>query len=257
MGLCIICQILKVFNERLFHKIGIIIDRIEILRGFFRSEKMKKYFWKAIVVAVSLFLLPVHIYAADSNTDNRKKVIGFLQDAFEAQVSLSEKDRTLEEVKEILSPYFTKQYTELFLKENLVEENGKYFTLGTDFALYYIPFFQFSQKTKIVTEKNQIYVYEFFPGNLEGPVSYESHYEGILLEEMDGQMKVIQYLNRVPETIIQLGNREQERKVVEEKKDVLLPLFLFNRAISKKPIELFSFLMELNRHTKEELLAST
>lgn len=216
---------------------------------------MKKYFWKAIIVAVSLFLLPVHIFAAASITDNREKVLDFLQDAFQAQVSLSEKDRTLEEVRAILAPYFTKQYTELFLKENLVKENEMYFTLGTDFAIYYIPFFQFSEKTRIVTEQNQIYVFEFFPGNLEGPVSYESHYEGILLEEMDGEMKVVQYLDQVPEKIIQLGNREQERKVIEKKEEAIFPLFLFNRAISKKPIELFSLLLDFNRNTKEELLA--
>lgn len=215
---------------------------------------MIKHFQKALIVAVSLFLLPVHIYAASSNTDNRDTVFEFLQDAFRAQVSLSEKDRNLEEVKELLAPYFTNEYMELFLKENLVEENGKYFTLGTDFALYYIPFFEFSDKTQLVRKQNQIYVYEFFPGNMEGPVTYENHYEGVLLEKKDGHLKVVRYLPQIPDEIIQLGNKKQEDSIFGRQVEDLVPLLLLNRSISKKPLELFSFLKDFSSYKQDEFL---
>ncbi|WP_318504972.1 DUF3993 domain-containing protein [Bacillus sp. T3] len=215
---------------------------------------MIKHFQKALLVAVSLFLLQVHIYAESSNIDKREAVFEFLQDAFQAQVSLSEKDRNLNEVKELLAPYFTNEYMELFLKENLVEENGRYFTLGTDFALYYIPFFEFSDKTQIVTRQNQIYVYEFFPGNMEGPVTYENHYEGVLLEKKDGHLKVVQYLPQIPDEIIQLGNKIQEDSIIGKQIEDFGPLLLLNRSISKKPLELFSYLKEFINNKQAEFL---
>jgi len=215
---------------------------------------MIKHFQKALLVAVSLFLLPVHIYAESSNTDKREAVFEFLQDAFQAQVSLSEKDRNLNEVKELLAPYFTNEYMELFLKENLVEENGKYFTLGTDFALYYIPFFEFSDKTQIVRRQNQIYVYEFFPGNMEGPVTYENHYEGVLLEKNAGKLKVVQYLPQIPDEIIQLGNKKQEDSLIGKQMEDFGPLLLLNRSISKKPLEVFSYLKDFISNKQAEFL---
>ena len=54
---------------------------------------------------------------------NQEEIFAFLEEAFSAQVSLSEVERSLEEVKEVLVPYFSDDYIDMFIKENVVEEN--------------------------------------------------------------------------------------------------------------------------------------
>ncbi|MGI8385610.1 DUF3993 domain-containing protein [Robertmurraya sp. P23] len=149
-----------------------------------------------LLVFSILFFFPLIGQAASVSTiETREDVLGFLHEAFQAQVSLSEEGRTEEEVNSILKPYFTDSYNQLFKKENIVEENGLQFTYGMDFAPYYIPFFQFSDQTEIVINKNSIYVYEFFEGQNEGPVTYKDHYEAIILKkEHTGNWKVSDYL---------------------------------------------------------------
>ncbi|MFE8703507.1 DUF3993 domain-containing protein [Cytobacillus sp. FJAT-54145] len=157
-----------------------------------------------------LFIFP-SISQAQMNLEKREDVLEFLEYAFEAQVSLNEHERTLEEINDILSPFFSEDYRGLFLEENLVEMDGKFITFGTDFALYYIPFFKFSDHTNVVFQENEIYVYEFFPANGEGPVTYKDHYEGLLLKKIDDEWKVQEYLyDNIPETIIQ---NEQTAKI--------------------------------------------
>jgi hypothetical protein len=143
---------------------------------------------------VFLLLMPMSPQA-ESNLLTRKEVIAFLKGGFEAQVALSEQLRTKKEVTDLLNPYFSEKYLNLFWKENIVEEEGKYGTYGSDFALYYIPYYQFSKKTKVEIGSKEIYVYEYFPANEEGPVSYKSHYEGLLLKKIAGKWKIDQYLN--------------------------------------------------------------
>gem|GEM_PF-1161434 len=161
-----------------------------------------------------LFLFPLIGQAASiSAIETREEVLGFLQEAFQAQVSLSEEGRPEEVVDSILKPYFTDSYTQLFKKENIVEENGLQFTYGTDFAPYYIPFFQFSDQTEIVINKNRIYVYEFFEGKNEGPVTFKDHYEAIILKkEHSGDWKISEYVfDFNPSTDID-HEKEEEKK---------------------------------------------
>ncbi|MCC3645493.1 DUF3993 domain-containing protein [Cytobacillus oceanisediminis] len=145
-----------------------------------------------ITIAVMIAAIPSHTYA--ERDTNKEEVYEFLQNAFQAQVELSGEERSMNEVDELLEPYFSEEAKNQFLKENLVLENGKYFTLGGDAAAYYIPFFTYSDNTKVVEEKGKVYVYEYFPENHEGPVGYDSHYEGILLTEQGGKMKVVKFL---------------------------------------------------------------
>lgn len=158
---------------------------------------------KALLLVLAIFLLlPLHTKAAESLA-NREEVLHFLKSAFQAQVSLSEQERNLEEINAILSPYFSSEYMNLFLAENLVEINGQFITYGSDFAPYYIPFFRFSTKTKVVKDGSHIYVYEYFPASGDGPVTYNSHYEGLLLEKNAGRWKVKEYLyDSIPEHIL-------------------------------------------------------
>jgi hypothetical protein len=155
------------------------------------------------VIILFLFLIPISPKADEENFNNREEVFSLLHSAFLAQLSLNEKERTLEEIKLILGPYFTDDYQQLFLKANLYAENGKYLTYGTDFGEYFIPFFKYSESTKVVVEDHKIYVFEYFPKKTDGPVGYDSHYEGLLLSNVNGKWKISDYLyDEIPERII-------------------------------------------------------
>lgn len=160
---------------------------------------------KRSLLLISLFMLfmPLYTEAETSGKMGRDEAFSFLRGAFEAQTSLGEELRTREEVDAILDPYFTDGYKKLFLDANLVEENGKYVTYGTDFGQYYIPYYGFSETTQVVTAKNKAYVFEYFPESSEGPVGYDSHYEGLLLEKSAEGWKVSKYLyDEIPESVI-------------------------------------------------------
>lgn len=160
--------------------------------------------------AAMFAVIPSHPNA-ESGFTNNEEVYKFLQEAFQAQVSLSEEERSLEEVNGLLAPYFLETPKKQFLDENLVSENGKYFIYGSDAAHFYIPFFTYSDDTKVVSDKDKIYVFEYFPENHEGPVGYESHYEGVLLEKDKGQMKVAQFLgDKIPENILEKAEKSKE-----------------------------------------------
>jgi hypothetical protein len=175
-----------------------------------RESGMYKHITGLIItIAVMIAAIPSHTYA-ERNT-NKEEVYEFLQNAFQAQVELSGEERSMNEVEELLDPYFSEEAKNQFLKENLVSENGKYFTLGGDAAAYYIPFFTYSDNTKVVEENGKVYVYEYFPENHEGPVGYDSHYEGILLAKQGGKMKVAKFLGEnIPGKIINKAEGGQD-----------------------------------------------
>lgn len=155
------------------------------------------------IIILLIFLIPISPKADEAKFNNREEVFALLHSAFLAQLSLNEKERTMEEIKFILEPYFTEDFQQLYLEANLYEENGKYVTYGTDFGEYFIPFFKYSESTKVVVGDNKTYVFEYFPKNTLGPVGYDSHYEGLLLTNSNGKWKISKYLfNEIPEDII-------------------------------------------------------
>ncbi|QED47353.1 DUF3993 domain-containing protein [Cytobacillus dafuensis] len=168
---------------------------------------MKKNVFRFLsyLVVISM-IFPLKIKAG-SDFSNENEVINFVQAAFQAQVDIGEQPRTMEEINELLSPFLTKEYQTLFLNENLHLVDDRYITYGTDFPLLYIPFFSYSDKTKVVWDHEKIYVIEFFSENDEGPVSYNNHYEGVSLEKNDNSWKVAAiYYDNIPEQIIQQSN---------------------------------------------------
>lgn len=179
---------------------------------------MHKYLLKLFPVFFALmFFITNGVYAQGSFKETKEGVFQFLQSAFDAQVSLSEKPRPKQEIEAILSPFFSEEYKATFLSENLVEENGKYLTYGSDFAPYYIPFYQFSNNTKVYFSEDKIYVYEYFEKNDDGPVTYEGHYEGLLLSKIKGKWKVSQLLyDNLPEEIIEQDQTEKSNKEEKE-----------------------------------------
>ncbi|WP_053366029.1 DUF3993 domain-containing protein [Bacillus sp. FJAT-27245] len=155
-----------------------------------------------LICAFMLFL-PLYTEAETGERMGRDEAFSLLRNAFEAQLSLGEELRSKEEVDAILAPYFTDSYKGLFLEANLVEENGKYVTYGTDFGQYYIPYYGFSDSTQVVVGKNEAYVFEFFPESTDGPVGYDSHYEGLLLVKTPEGWKVSKYLyDDIPDSVI-------------------------------------------------------
>lgn len=181
-----------------------------------------------VIFSLFVFLLPVTAYA-ESDLHGREGVFGFLGEAFDSQVSLSEKGRTMGEVEEILDPYFTEEYKSRFIKENVVGQENQYQTYGSDFAPYYVPFYAFSEKTKVVEMEKEIYVVEHFPRNTEGPVSYKDHYEGLkLVKEGDG-WKIAEYLyGEIPQEVIDKAYPEKAKSqdtAKSEKEEDESPIF--------------------------------
>jgi hypothetical protein len=175
-----------------------------------KSKRRKElmYIKRLIILplaAIMALLVPIAgAEAAEGKAlENREEVMQFVENAFEAQTSLSEKPRTMEEVEAVLAPYFTDSYTGLFLEENLSQEEDGHIVYGTDFGLYYIPFFDFSEETKVVIDQEQIHVFEYFPGVMEGPVTYAGHYEGLRIEKTDSGWKVAEWLyDELPQNVI-------------------------------------------------------
>jgi hypothetical protein len=156
-----------------------------------------------LLLLVVLLLIPLSPNAK-VNLNTKNEVFRLLQDAFQIQVSLSEKTRTKQEIIDLLDPYFSKGFKNLFWKENIFEEEGEFVTYGSDFAPYYIPFFHYSNETKVVISPESIYVFEYFPASTDGPVGYDNHYEGVLLKKVDGGWKVDQYLyDNIPHSILE------------------------------------------------------
>ncbi|MBY0120884.1 DUF3993 domain-containing protein [Bacillus sp. S/N-304-OC-R1] len=172
---------------------------------------MKRFYQKILLIVAALAFSYPTLTRAENNLSDHEKVIAFSQSAFQAQFSLSEKFRTIEEIDKILSPYFTTSAKKLFLEENLISENGQFITCGTDFPIYYIPFFTYSDETKSVWQQNKIYLFEYFPKTDEGPVSYESHYEGVLLSNEEGTWKIAEFLyDNIPSEIVNQNEKEQD-----------------------------------------------
>lgn len=157
----------------------------------------------SIFILIFLLIIPLSPHAKTESI-NENEVFPFLQEAFKAQVALSEFPRAKEEIADLLNPYFSASYQMTFLAENIVEEDGKFLTYGSDFAPFYIPFFQYSKKTKVIHRPGKVYVFEYFPAMNEGPVIYKGHYKGVLLKKFHGKWKVDQlFIDNLPKNIIE------------------------------------------------------
>ncbi|MDR7076466.1 hypothetical protein J2Y03_001469 [Neobacillus niacini] len=100
-----------------------------------------------LLLLVVLLLIPLSPNAK-VNLNTKKEVFSLLQDAFQVQVSLSEKTRTKNEIIDLLDPYFSKSYQNLFWKENIFEEEGEFVTYGSDLHHIIFPFFNIQTRLK-------------------------------------------------------------------------------------------------------------
>ncbi|EDL65059.1 DUF3993 domain-containing protein [Bacillus sp. SG-1] len=141
---------------------------------------------------------------------DKESIVERVQTAFEKQVSLSEKPRTMEEIHAILDTHFTDSFKDKFLLENVIETEEGFQTFGSDFAAYYIPNFSYSDKTKAVKKGETVYLVEYFTYE-EGPVYFEDGYQGVKLTEENGELKVEDIFFTLPNEL----EGEAEREVTE------------------------------------------
>ncbi|PLT28014.1 DUF3993 domain-containing protein [Peribacillus deserti] len=128
---------------------------------------------------------------------HKNTIIDLLNDAFTAQVSLSNGGQSLEEVKNKLEPFFTDEFIGKFIDQNIVKVNGQYQTLGSDSAVYYIPFFSYDDKTEVNQgdKENTIVVKEHFNPSSGGPSIYGEHDESVLLIKDGQEWKISEITN--------------------------------------------------------------
>ncbi|PLS16498.1 hypothetical protein CVD28_15540 [Bacillus sp. M6-12] len=115
-----------------------------------------------------------------------------LEEAFLVQLALSDKPRSWEDIEGMLDPYFTKNFTAEFMKGNIMEFEGGYAVPGSDFAGGYIPYFSYSDRTKVIQDKTseKLYVQEKFKKTEGGPINENSRFETITLIKENGIWKI-------------------------------------------------------------------
>lgn len=148
--------------------------------------------WTGIISIITLLLIGSTAASAEGQ-DTDQEVFAFLQEAFQSQLSLGERHHTMKEIDDILNPYFSTEYQKNFLEEHLFNEKEGYITYGTDFPAYYIPFFSYTDETKIVREEGTITVYEFFQSEENMPSLYDDHYEYVKLKKNTSGWEVVEY----------------------------------------------------------------
>ncbi|MBD1381277.1 DUF3993 domain-containing protein [Metabacillus arenae] len=136
---------------------------------------------------------------------NRDEAFSFLQKAFDAQVSLTGEERSYSEMESVLSPYFTTEMSEKYLKENAVKEGDQWIVYGSDFTPYTIPFYDYNQQTKVISNEKEAVVFQFYPASTEGPVGYEDHYAAVKLQKKNGNWKITEI------------NEQKEKPVIEKR----------------------------------------
>lgn len=130
----------------------------------------------------------------------KQEAVEIVQHAAEAQIALTETERSLEEIEKTLSPYFTDEFISEYMKENVEKGENEYIVYGSDFTSYGIPFFNYDEEMEFGRENSSLKLYQFFAGEDEGPVSYEDHYEAVEFKEEDGGYKIssVEYADEEP-----------------------------------------------------------
>lgn len=190
------------------------------------EDMMKKSFFILLIISVwSIYPYSIH---ATSHLTSRNEVVTFVEKAFRAQVSLSKEAREMEEMKEILEPYFSDNFIYLFLNENLTGEQGKFYTFGNEFGKYYLPYYQFSEQTTIDIDKerNSILLYEYYEPIVFGDKIYEGAYEGILIRKLNDRWLITNMLSDKEVRSI-LNSKEENYSTL-----VYMPLFSIENQVT-------------------------
>ena len=150
--------------------------------------------WKKAAFAMCLSFLIGFTYSGQghAHTISQESVDGIVEEAAAKQRLLMEGTYTVEEIKEIMQPYFTDQFINVFMEETMFEEDGFFQMLGTDFAPHVIPPFgdDIDLEECNVNREERMCLYGYFPAFNDGPVGYEAHYEAVILAIEDGEWKI-------------------------------------------------------------------
>lgn len=139
---------------------------------------------KKIMIMISLLLglSLISPLTSSAKTDlSDKEIAQFLDTALNAQLSLNNEQRSLSEVKEVLSPYFTEAYMEMFIRERLFQENKGWYLPGSDDYYAFVPLFSYDERTVIHHTDRLIKISEFVEANDQGPWSWDAHTESLVL----------------------------------------------------------------------------
>ncbi|WP_456271714.1 DUF3993 domain-containing protein [Bacillus sp. AK031] len=158
--------------------------------------------------------------------------------AFEKQVSLSEKPRTMEEVEAVMDTHFTSEFRDKFILENVIQTDEGFQTFGSDFAAYYIPNFQYGEKTKTVKKGEAIYLYEYFTYD-DGPVYFEDGYQAVKLVKQDGVLKVDDIYYSLPEEVKGIISDREESGFDAEREMAPHPDTVLGEEEASAPLSLY------------------
>ncbi|MBH9968396.1 DUF3993 domain-containing protein [Bacillus sp. V3] len=159
--------------------------------------KSKLFILVLIIGLVSAACGQVKQTQASTFTD--KQAMAMVKEAFQTQVSLSEKPQPMEDIEKQLNESFTEELTNSFIEDNVVMAEGGYMTFGSDFAPHYIPFFSYDKSTNVDYENGKWYIWEERTGEDEGPVSTASGVEAVVLTKEKGNWKVASITNEIPD----------------------------------------------------------
>lgn len=166
-------------------------------------------FISSTFAALILFFGFGHAGFAQSSFD-QEEAADLTKEAAQTQLTLTENERSLEEIEKALEPYFTDEFIDGYMKENVHKGEKKYIVYGSDFTPYGIPFFNYDDNMQFGRENKKIKLYQFFPAEEEGPVSYDDHFETVEFIEEDGSYKI---------SSIQFSEEEPKAEASEEKKE--------------------------------------
>ncbi|MRX73784.1 DUF3993 domain-containing protein [Bacillus lacus] len=169
---------------------------------------------KQCMAAVVFSLLAGFSLTADAKELHKEEMNEFLQSAFAAQVSLSERERSLDEMQQILKPYFSENFIETYLKQQAVQLDGGYIVYGTDFSVSTIPFYSYNNKTIMVENSTSILVHELFPAPTEGPVYHEDMYGSVNIEKTENGPRILSIIES--KEVLEL----EDGRVITEKRGI-------------------------------------
>ncbi|OIU72398.1 DUF3993 domain-containing protein [Rossellomorea aquimaris] len=162
-------------------------------------EKRKLLILVLIIGLVSAACGQIKQTQASTFTD--KQAMALVKEAFQTQVSLSEKPQPMEDIEKQLHASFTEELTNSFIEDNVVQADGGYMTFGSDFAKHYIPFFSYDKSTNVQYENGKWYIWEERSGEEEGPVSTEPGVEAVVLAKEKGDWKISSITNEIPDKL--------------------------------------------------------
>ncbi|KAA0548124.1 DUF3993 domain-containing protein [Bacillus sp. BGMRC 2118] len=180
--------------------------------------KRKYSFVLIILTIIASMFVPKETYAAEKL--DIQSIKDLLEKADDAQYSLTEKHYSWEEALKSLTPYMTEQFATDFMNEHLFSEEEGYIYYGTDFSLYHIPHYAFTDKTTVIMslDETKLYIYELFSGT--GPVMFKDQYELVTIVHEDKTWKIsnITYVKELPTEVKEGTHIEIREEVDEEKK---------------------------------------